>query len=113
MARGWNALLTAAVVLAGSLQLADAEAAVMNQRAAPDAVRSVQSPVVLAAASGSPHPTTGNPAVPPAVPGQPPGHSRRAEREAKRAARKLQRQMRKQEQQQGTSEQATPPPAAH
>jgi hypothetical protein len=110
MARGWNALLTIAVALAGSLLLVDAEAAVeppgVHGASAP-----AQPPGLRVAASGSSHAATGSQTAPPIVPGQPVGHSRRAEREAKRAARKMQRQMRRQEQQQEGTQQQTAPDA--
>ena len=99
MARGWKALLTAAVVLAGSPQLAAAKAT---------ATPSAQPPAGHVTSSGAPHAATGDQPVPPTGPGQPVAHSRRAEREAKRAARQLQRQMRRQEQQEGAPQQAAP-----
>jgi hypothetical protein len=92
MARGWRAFATAAVVLAGSLALAEPAVAAVNARDA----RSAAPPPVLRIASGAPQTAPGGHGMPPAVAGQPAGHARRAEREAKRAARKLQRRMRKQ-----------------
>ena len=111
MARRWKTLLTAAVVLAGSLQLADTASAAVSAFDGRGAVPPAEPTGVRVAASGTPHAATGNQPAPPAIAGQPAGHSRRAEREAKRAARKLQRQMRRQEQQEGTQQQ--PAPDAH
>ncbi len=110
MARGWKTLLTAAAVLAGSLQLADPASAAVSAFGGRGTVPPAEPAGVRVVASGTPHAATGNQPVPPAIAGQPAGHSRRAEREAKRAARKLQRQMRRQEQQEGTQQ---PAPDAH
>ena len=107
MARGWTALLTVAVALAGVVFLADAEAAV-EPLGGRGMASSAPPSVLRVAATGTSHAATGNPPAPPTGPGQPAGHSRRAEREAKRAARKLQRQMRRAEQQEGSQQQTAP-----